>query len=95
MKDKDRNVKLAFLKNYDSNEVLELVAPVNENSPVSHTLKTMKNVATPYHICYEVTDIEKAIEVLKGRKYIMTDMPKPAVAFEDRRVAFMLSREGL
>ena len=92
--DSSRGVTLAFLRRYDSDEMIELVSPVNEKSPVSHTLNTMKNVATPYHICYEVDDIEKTVEILKGRKYTLTDKPKPAVAFDGRRVAFMLSREA-
>lgn len=92
--DNDRNVRLAFLRRGDSRNVLELVCPQNEKSPVSHTLNTMKNVATPYHICYEVNDIEKTIQILKGRGYILTDCPKPAVAFDNRRVAFMLSRDS-
>ena len=54
----------------------------------------MRNVATPYHICYEVRDIEKTIEILKKRKYILTDNLKPAIAFGNRRVAFLLSREA-
>lgn len=92
--DSSRGVRLAFLNRYDSDEVLELVSPVNEKSPVSHTLNTMRNVPTPYHICYEVSDIEKTVEILKGRRYTLTDKPKPAVAFNDRRVAFMLSRDA-
>lgn len=92
--DSFRGVKLSFLKRYDSDEVIELVSPVNEKSPVSNTLNTMKNVATPYHICYEVSNIEKIVEILKGRKYILIDKPTPAVAFNGRRVAFMFSRDA-
>lgn len=94
IEDTDRNVKLVFLKRNDSGEMVELVCPMNEKSPVSNTLKEMKNVATPYHICYEVADIEKVIGILKGRGYILTSALKPAVAFSNRRVAFLLSREA-
>ncbi len=92
VEDKDRNVKLAFLKRKQSGEVLELVAPNQDDNPVSNTLRVMKNMATPYHICYEVKDLDKTIEILKGRKYIVTETPKPAVAFDNRRVAFLLNR---
>lgn len=88
--DSNRGVKLAFLRNNNTNELLELVSPISEGSPVSNTLCSMKNVSTPYHICYVVEDIEKTIEILKSRKYILTEAAKPAVAFDDRRVAFML-----
>jgi len=92
--DSSRNVKLAFLKKDDSDEVIELVSSVNDKSPVSHTLEIMKNVPTPYHICYEVNDLEKVIDILKKKKFILTDKPKPAVAFDGRRVAFMLSKDA-
>ena len=92
--DKLRNVKLAFLKRCESDEIIELVSPTDEKSPVTNTLKAMKNVPTPYHICYKVRDLDKTIEILKGRGFILTDPSKPAVAFEDRRVAFLLSRDS-
>ncbi len=94
IEDSSRNVNIAFLTRYDNEEVVELVSPANEKSPISHTLNMMKNVATPYHICYEVEDIDKTINILKGRKYILTEKPKQAVAFNTRRVAFMLSRDS-
>ena len=91
--DEQRNVKLAFLKRNDSDQVIELVSPTDDKSPVTNTLKTMKQMATPYHICYEVSDLEKMIDILKGRKYVLTDKAKQAVAFNNRRVAFMLRRD--
>lgn len=87
-----RNVKIVFMKHAVTGEMIELISPMGEDSPVTETLKSMKNVATPYHICYEVKDFEKAIEILKGRRYILTDGAKPAPAIDGRRVAFMLHR---
>lgn len=94
VEDKERNVKLAFLRRDTSGEMLELVCPTNDKSPISNTLISMKNVATPYHICYEVNDIEKVIHILKGRNYILTSALNPAIAFGNRRVAFMLNRDS-
>ena len=94
IEDKERNVKLAFLNRDGSSELIELVCPMTDKSPVSNTLLTMKNVATPYHICYTVKDIEKVISILKGRNYTLTSALKPAVAFSNRRVAFMLNRDA-
>lgn len=74
--------------------MLELVSPMNDKSPVTSTLEMMKNVSTPYHICYEVTNIEKAVEILKHRKFTVTSPIRPAIAFNSRRVAFLLSRNG-
>ena len=92
--DNSRSVKLAFLYSKNSNEMLELVSPINEKSPISHTLNSMKNVAVPYHICYKVKDIEKTISELKKRKYVLTEKIKPAVAFDNQSVAFMLNRDS-
>lgn len=94
IEDAERNVKLAFLSRDDADELIELVCPMNDKSPVSNTLLTMKNIAAPYHICYVVKDIEKVIRILKGRNYTLTSVLKPAIAFSDRRVAFMLSRDA-
>lgn len=94
IEDTSRNVNLAFLRRYDSEEMIELISAAKEKSPVTNLLKTMKNVSTPYHICYEVSNIEKTIDILKGRRYTLTDKAKSALAFNNRRVAFMLSREA-
>lgn len=92
--DASRGVKLAFLSRNNSDEVIELVSPVNERNPVSHTLNTMRNVSHPYHICYEVCNLENTIDILKSRSYTLIEKPKPAIAFNDRRVAFLLNRDA-
>lgn len=91
--DDARSVSIAFLKRNDSPSMLELISPMTNKSPVSHLLESMKNVATPYHMCYVVSDIQRIIEVLKMRGFVITDRVKPAKAFNNRRVAFLLSRE--
>jgi RimJ/RimL family protein N-acetyltransferase len=92
--DEVRNVKIAFMKHAVTGEMIELISPMGEESPVSGLLKTMRRVATPYHICYSVRDFDKTIEILRSRKYMMTDEAKPAVAIEGRRVAFMMNRNA-
>lgn len=94
VEDNARSVNLAFLKHDAPGGMLELICPTSKRSPVSNILESRRNVATPYHICYEVCNIEKIIHILKRRKYTLTDALKPAVAFGNRRVAFMLSRNS-
>lgn len=72
---------------------IELVAPLDDKNPVSNTLAKMKNVSVPYHICYEVEDIEETIGELKKRGYMLIQKLAPAIAFDNRRVVFMLKRE--
>ena len=92
--DEVRNVQIAFMKHCTSGEMIELISPMGEKSPVTETLRNMKNVATPYHICYEVKNLEEAIETLKSERYILTDGAKPAPAIGGRRVVFLMNRDG-
>ena len=48
---------------------------------------------TYYHICYEVEDIHKAIENFKGA--IVVSVPKEAILFNNRLVAFLMTPLGL
>ena len=49
-----QNVKICFLTK-EGMPMLELLAPVDENSPVNRTLDKMG--VTPYHCCYSVDDM--------------------------------------
>lgn len=68
---------------------IELVSPASEDSVVAGLIKKYKN--TPYHICYEVTDIRKAADELASNGFITIDTPTPAPALEDRNVIFLTS----
>lgn len=87
--DTDRNVKLAFADK--DGYRIELVAPLNkkQESPVDQYLS--KVVGTPYHICYVSDNLDAEIEELKMQGYKVVIEPKPAVAFENRRVVFMMN----
>ena len=56
-----QNVFICFLHK-DGMPTIELLAPVDEKSPVNRTLAT--SGVTPYHICYETEDLEGKIEEL-------------------------------
>jgi methylmalonyl-CoA/ethylmalonyl-CoA epimerase len=83
--DEDRNVAIQFIE-LDEHSI-ELIAPLNDASPVAKILKNRGE--GPYHICYIVDDIEKEIERLVKDKYLMFEQPKPALAVEGKRVAFL------
>ncbi len=59
--DKNQNTKIAFLTKVNF-PLIELVAPVDEKSPIVKTLDKMG--VTPYHVCYEVDDIYLAVSDL-------------------------------
>jgi hypothetical protein len=46
---------------------IELVAPLDDTSPVSDILSRMKNTSSPYHICYETENLEKAVNILRKK----------------------------
>lgn len=70
--------------------VVELLAPVDEKSPVNKTLE--KVGVSPYHCCYVVDNIEDAVAELKKQKYIMISKPAEAVAFCGSRVSFLYNK---
>ena len=47
-----------------------------------------------YHICFEVDNLERKIENLINKGCILVSSPKPAILFEGRRVAFLITPMG-
>ena len=93
IEDHPRNVRIAFVKSRTGDAVIELVAPIGGGSPVSKLLKGSKNVAMPYHLCYEVENISRMIKQLKRQSYCLIQDAAPASAIENRNVAFLLQRD--
>lgn len=86
-----QNVYITFMEKPNS-PLVELVSPVDKDSPILNTLN--KNGTTPYHLCYEVDDIVKEVENLKKMKFLMVSKIVPAVAFNNRLVCFLYSKES-
>lgn len=87
-----QNVSVCFLSRGEGDPALELVAPLGPNSPIDRTLK--KGGGT-YHICYQVPDIAAAITHLTGLGSLLLSGPVPAVAFESRSIAWLMTEAGL
>lgn len=84
-----QNTKIAFLfKN--SFPLIELVEPIDDKSPVVKTLDKMG--VTPYHVCYEVDDIEIAISNLKKKRFIPLFKPVEAIALENRKICYLFNQ---
>lgn len=89
-----QRVKVAFLNPGFGPEVqIELVEPVGENSPVRRFLETSNGGM--HHLCYEVKDLEFSVRAARASGSMLVRPPKPAVAFEGRRIAWVLSPERL
>lgn len=87
--DSIQNVNICWLTK-DGMPTVELLAPVNETSPVNKILE--KNGVSPYHICYEVNDMDSVIKDLRKQKYVMVCKPVPAVAIHNCRVCFLFNK---
>lgn len=74
----------------DGMPTVELLAPIDESSPQCKILE--KNGVTPYHTCYVVEDIDRAVEDLRKQKYVLVSKPVEAVAIHNCRVAFLHHR---
>jgi len=72
---------------------LELVEPAAEDSPVAAILRRAD--ASYNHICFEVPDLDAELKTCRRNGMIVVSSPQPAVAFDGRRIAFVLSRDGL
>jgi len=85
-----QDVNICFLT-HDSMPMVELLAPVDENSPVVRILE--KNGVTPYHTCYSVDNLDESVKALKRQRYVVVSKPKAACAMAGRKVAFLYNAD--
>lgn len=88
--DPEQNVEVCVLSHPTSPKI-ELLAPHDESSPINNILK--KSGATPYHICYEVENIEEAISELKKERFMPVSKPKVSNTFDNHRVCFLIKKD--
>ena len=84
-----QNVNICWLTK-ESAPIVELLAPVDDTSPVCKTLE--KNGVTPYHCCYVVDNLDEAVKKLRKERYVLTSKPEPAVAFCGSKVCFLYNK---
>lgn len=84
-----QNVNICWLTR-EGYPTVELLAPVDETSPVCKTLE--KNGVAPYHTCWIVPNIEDAAQQLRKQRYVMVRKPAEAVAICGSRVAFFFNK---
>lgn len=88
--DVERKVRIQFMQL--GNAVIELVAPMTDDSPICKILQ--KGSGTPYHICYEVDSLELAEAELKAKKFIVFRKPLSAPAIDGRRVEWFYAKNS-
>jgi methylmalonyl-CoA/ethylmalonyl-CoA epimerase len=87
-----QKVKVTFLSMPGTETQMELVEPAAEQSPVRAFLEKGGGL---HHLCYEVTDCEQVIAGMRRRGSMLVKRPRPAVAFEGRKIAWVLTAEKL
>lgn len=84
-----QNVKICFLHK-EGMPLLELLAPINNESPVNRILENMG--VQPYHCCYEVPNIDEAIIYLKRKGFLLLGKPVVACAMEGKQICFLFNK---
>ena len=87
-----QNVSVCFLRRGEGDPALEIVAPLGPKSPIDLILK---KGGGPYHICYQVMNINAAIRHLTEHGSLLLSGPVPAVAFEMREIAWLMTEVDL
>ena len=85
--DQAQNAELVLLTLADGTRI-ELIS----GKPVETFLK--KNI-TYYHLCFEVDDIDTEIDRLVNAGAFLISEPKPAILFNNRKVAFLNVSYGM
>lgn len=85
--DEQQNAQLVMLTLSDGSNI-ELIAGKQVENLV-------KKRISYYHLCYEVDDINATIEDLVGKGAMLVSSPKPAILFNNRKVAFLYVSYGL
>jgi methylmalonyl-CoA/ethylmalonyl-CoA epimerase len=66
--------------------LLEYVEPMNKDSPINKYLELRHSV---YHTCFEVVDLQSAIDNARRHGMFLLRRPKPAIAFGGRFIAWV------
>ena len=68
--------------------VIELIAPLGNDTPIDLVIAKGGGA---YHTCYEVENLDAAVETLRSKKCLLVAVPVPAVAFANRRIAWLFT----
>ena len=71
---------------------IELVEPAGDDSPVRAFLQRGGGL---HHLCYEVDDLDSHMEKMRAQGSVPAKPPLPAVAFDGRHIAWMLTPDRL
>lgn len=85
-----QNTFISFLTR-DGFPLIELVAPIDEKSPICSTLKKVGN--STYHICYIVPNIDAAMTELRVQRFMPLFRPVEAIAMDNKKICYLMHPE--
>jgi methylmalonyl-CoA/ethylmalonyl-CoA epimerase len=91
--DPQQRVRVAFLSGLAGSPQIELVTPEGPGSPVAKFLE--QRGGGLHHVCYEANDLEAELATMRSLGALIVRRPVPAVAFQARRIAWVLTPEKL
>jgi methylmalonyl-CoA/ethylmalonyl-CoA epimerase len=88
-----QKARMTFLRTEcPTDALIELIEPAGEKSPVLHFLQKGGGL---HHLCYEVDDLGAHLRAVQLKGAVVVRRPLPAVAFENRRIAWTLTKQKL
>ena len=88
-----QKAKVAFLQTEcQSDALLELIEPAAKDSPV---IRFLQRGGGLHHLCYEVADLQQHLDRMRAGGAVILQHPVPAVAFENRHIAWVGTKERL
>jgi methylmalonyl-CoA/ethylmalonyl-CoA epimerase len=86
-----QKVTVNFLaKSVNDPAEIELIAPLTDDSPIRSIMAKDRGAA--YHLCFQTSDIDRALIHAQNNGCIVVSAPVPAVAFQGRRIAWIYTR---
>ena len=65
---------------------VELIEPAGEDSPIHNILS--KVGTSPYHLCYQTPELDRASKYLKSLGFLLINGPSPSNALDDNNICF-------
>ncbi len=87
--DNTQQTKICFLRKEGETNI-ELVEPYEDNVTMQKMLS--KRGSSPYHVCYEVDDIDVCYEEMLDNGFMPLFMPVEAPAFNNRKICYFSKR---
>jgi methylmalonyl-CoA/ethylmalonyl-CoA epimerase len=88
-----QKVKVSFIQTACPGDAqIELVEPASPDSPV---LRFLEKGGGLHHLCYEVADLGEHLSKMRKEGALVVKSPLPAVAFENRLIAWVFTRQKL